>query len=83
MKLSNITEKVLDIVSQVMELPREAISESSSSDTLENWDSMTQMALTLALEEEFKIKIPSSQASKLANVKLIISTIENLTNASS
>ena len=80
MQKPEIQNKVLDIVSQVMETPRSQVSESSSSDNLANWDSMTQMALTLALQEEFKVSFASAQATGLSNITLIVAALDGLLN---
>ena len=46
-------------MSNVFEIEHEeAISESSSSDNIESWDSYRYLNLILALEEEFEINIP-------------------------
>lgn len=81
MNSSDIQRKVFESISKVMEIPIEQIDENSSSDTIEAWDSMTQMALTLSLEEEFQIRFASSQAPRLSNVKVIVSAIEELRKA--
>ena len=78
MTSSDVRQKVFAIISQVMEIPIEEVNDKSSSDTIENWDSMTQMSLTLALQEAFKVKLPSVQATKLSNVTLILSTLEDI-----
>lgn len=78
---SEIQKKVFTIVAEIMETSVDEINESSSSDTVETWDSMTQMSLTLALQEEFKVRFVSTQATKLASVKLIVAALEDLLKA--
>ena len=78
MNKDEIRTKVFKVVADVMEVPLSEINDHSSSETIETWDSMTQMALTLALQEEFKVKLPSAQASKLSKVNLIVSALEDV-----
>ena len=48
-------DRLFMIVSQVMDVPLEEVDETSSPDTVEDWDSLRHMNLILALEEEFDI----------------------------
>lgn len=80
MQTTDIQNQVLDIVSDVMETPRPEVTANASSDTLANWDSMTQMALTLALQEHFKVRFVSTQATGLSSVKLIVAALDGLIN---
>jgi len=71
----NLEEKVLKIVSNVMEIPVGQLDVQSSSDTVENWDSLRQMNLTLALEEEFKVSFTDEEIINMQNVEKIIKTL--------
>jgi acyl carrier protein len=71
----NLEEKVLKIVSNVMEIPVGQLDVQSSSDTVENWDSLRQMNLTLALEEEFKVFFTDEEIINMQNVEKIIKTL--------
>ena len=59
------------VMSSVFEVEHENINEDSSSDNLENWDSIRHLNLILALEEEFGIVIPDEEVGNLVNFKLI------------
>ena len=48
-------ELVFTIISKILKVPMENISIDSTSDTIENWDSLGHMNLILALEEELQI----------------------------
>ena len=58
-------------MSLVFEVPVDQITENSSKDTIEYWDSLRHLNLILALEEEFSIKIPDEEVDNLVNLKLI------------
>lgn len=72
------TSKIKQVMSAVFEVPLEKINENSSSDNLENWDSLRHLNLILALEEEFGVSIPDEEVGNLVNFKLIELTINEL-----
>ena len=70
--------KIKEIMSAVFEIPVESILDDSSTDNLENWDSLRHLNLIIALEEEFGISIPDDEVGNLVNYKLIQITINEL-----
>ena len=67
----DIKNKIKIVMSAVFDVPVEEITEISSSDTIESWDSLKHLNLILALEEEFDISIPDEEVGNLFNYKLI------------
>ena len=65
-------EKIKEIMSAVFQCPADRISDTTSADDLENWDSLSHMNLISALEEEFKIEFTDDEITELLNTKLII-----------
>ena len=59
------------VIGAVLNLPAEEIDEHTSSDTVGTWDSLAQLNLILALEEEFGIEIPDEEAAELTSYPLI------------
>lgn len=70
-------DKVLKIVSRVMDVPVKQLNEDSSPDTVENWDSLKHMSLILALEEELNITFSDEEIVKMLSVKLILESLRN------
>ena len=70
--------KIKQVMSAVFEIPVESITDYSSSDNIENWDSLRHLNLILALEEEFGVSIPDDEVGNLVNYKLIEITITEL-----
>ena len=70
--------KIKEVMSAVFEIDLESISEDSSVDTIENWDSLRHLNLILALEEEFEVSIPDEEVGNLVNYKLIELVINDL-----
>ncbi|MGH9769016.1 MAG: acyl carrier protein [Blastocatellia bacterium] len=65
-------ERVIRIVSQVMGVPMDQVTEGSSSQTVETWDSLNHMNLILALEEEFGVQFSDEQIMRMLNVGAIL-----------
>ncbi len=63
------------IVSQVFQVPPETIDDDSGPDTIESWDSIAQLNLTLALEGEFGITMSPEEVMDLLSVGIIRSTL--------
>ena len=68
--------RVLKIVSQVMEVPLEQLNEESSPDNVKNWDSLKHMNLILALEEEFDVSFSDEEIVELLSVEIIVETLK-------
>ena len=47
-------------------------------DTVESWDSLSQMNLVLALEDEFGIEIPDLEIQNMISVNLIVLLVQEL-----
>ncbi len=68
-------KKLRQIMSQVFEVPIEEITENTSPDTVDKWDSLQHMNLILALEETFNITFSSEEITEMLNYKLIVMTL--------
>jgi acyl carrier protein len=69
--MESVQPKIYQLMSNVFEIPVEEISEDSSLDSIESWDSLRHLNLILAIEEEFGITIPDEEVGNLINYKLI------------
>jgi len=63
--------RIKNTMSAVFEIPYTEISEESSMDTIESWDSLKHMNLVIALEDEFQITIPDEEVGNLVSFSLI------------
>ena len=70
--------KLKEVLSAVFEVSVESITDDSSSDTIENWDSLRHLNLIIALEEEFKVVIPDEEVGNMVNFKLIDLVLNDL-----
>jgi acyl carrier protein len=73
-----IKQKIINVMSVVFEVDESAISEDSSADTIENWDSLRHLNLILALEEEFGVTIPDEEVGTMVNYRIISNVINEL-----
>jgi acyl carrier protein len=73
-----ISRRVFTTVSQVMNIPIEVINIDSSPDTIDTWDSLKQMNLVLALEDEFGVQFSDQQILEIQNVNLILLVLQEL-----
>lgn len=70
--------KLKEVLSAVFEVSFESITDDSSSDTIENWDSLRHLNLIIALEEEFNVVIPDEEVGNMVNFKLIELVLNDL-----
>ena len=74
-------ETLKQVMATVLGVPVAAISESTSMDTVESWDSIKHMNLVLALEEEFGLSIPDEDAANITSYQLIKLVLDELSKA--
>ncbi|WP_152058017.1 acyl carrier protein [Aliarcobacter butzleri] len=63
--------RIKKVLADVLMVDISLITDDTSPDTLEKWDSMNQMNIIVALEEEFEIQISDDDVIEMLNVKLI------------
>ncbi|MBN1166310.1 MAG: acyl carrier protein [Methanospirillaceae archaeon] len=68
-------DKLIQIMAVVFEMPVTEISDNSSMDTVENWDSLKHIQLMFALESEFGILLQADEMVEMTNFKAIVKTI--------
>jgi acyl carrier protein len=73
-------QEIKQVIALVVNVPLERISDSASMDDIEEWDSLAQMNLVLALEEEYEVVIPDEEVGTMISLPLIYSLLVELTN---
>ena len=68
---NDIERRIKDVMSVVFEVPEDKISDDSSPDTLESWDSLKNMNLVVALEEKFNVEFKDEEIIEMTNYQLI------------
>lgn len=69
-------DKVIRILSQIMNVPAEQLTDQSSPDTVEKWDSLRHMNLILALEEKFGVQFTDVEIVEILSIGIIIETLK-------
>lgn len=73
-----IEEKIKNVMANVFNIEVSNISEESSVDTLNNWNSLGHMNLILALEEEFGIQFKDEQVIEMNSFPLLVCTLQEI-----
>ena len=68
MNRDDYINKLQDIFRDIFDDYNLVINESTSSDDIEDWDSLTQISLTTAIEKEFEVKFTIQEFMELKNV---------------
>ena len=71
-------EKVLETISRVLNVPVNMLSEDSSSESFEQWNSLKHMNLVLTLEEEFGVTFPDEDIVEMLSVRKIVEVLVKL-----
>ena len=64
-----MTQKLYEIISRVMNVPISNISDESSTESIETWDSLTMYLLLDEIESEYKIKFSLDEIVNIKTVK--------------
>ena len=64
-------DRIKLVLSQVLGVDRSAFSDDFSKDSASNWDSLQQMTLVVAFEEEFGVVFNDEQISQMLSFRLI------------
>ena len=70
-------EKLHRVISDVLGVPVEHISDKSSPDNIDKWDSLTHINLIIAIESEFNISLTPEDTMDMLSVKLIRIILES------
>jgi len=69
-------EKLKQVVSDILAVDIDNIDENSSSDNIDQWDSLSHIRLVMAIEIEFKVKLTPDDMMDMLSVKLIKMILE-------
>ena len=75
MSSKEIETRVRAILADVFDLEPDQIDADTSTDTVENWDSLHQLMLVLALEEEFDIQLDDEETVAVVTFPLITAVV--------
>jgi acyl carrier protein len=74
----SLLQGVRDVAASTFNVPVESLSETSGPGHPEEWDSMGQLNLILALEQEYGIEIPPEITESMTDVRTIVTLLRPL-----
>jgi acyl carrier protein len=77
MDRENLIKQILEIFKDVLDTEEISINENTTSNDVDEWDSLTHIQLIVAIEKHFKIKFTSSEISNWKNVGEMITSINS------
>lgn len=75
-------DRLFTIMSEVLEVPRGAISLDSSMANLDGWDSLKHMNLIFALEESFGVTFTDDEVVSAKDVKSLLAVVSRSSSVS-
>jgi len=75
-----ILQTVTTIIREVLELPDLTVTNSTSAEEVDEWDSMTHLQIITAIEAEFKVRFALGELQALKNVGDMIELIQKKQN---
>lgn len=67
-RLKNNTEKLINVLSQVLNIPANKINDNTDQEDVASWNSLAHLNLILAVEEAFNIRFNTAVIPNLTNV---------------
>ena len=60
--MSDVTERVIELAAEIFGVPTDGLDRHTTADDVESWDSVAQLNLLVALEDEYSIQFTSDDA---------------------
>jgi acyl carrier protein len=70
-----IEERVRGVLVDVFGLDASEVGPDTSTDTVEAWDSLQQLSVVLALEEELEVSFTDEETMEMVSFPLIVATV--------
>ena len=80
MEEQRLRSQMMETFRDIFGDPDLIITDKTTADDVEAWDSLTHVDLILALERRFRVKFTTGEVSKLHNVGDLVSLIQRKTN---
>ena len=73
----NYEKKIIDIISDILSIKKK-ISNKTEMNNVDEWDSLKQMQIIVAIEDEFKIRFNEDDLIHANSVEKLLKTIQRL-----
>ena len=74
--MSPVFERVRGIAADVLNVPGHAITDESSPENIEAWDSLQHLNLVLALEQEFGVQFEPEEIDRMNRIDRILLVVQ-------
>ena len=74
--MNNIESAIILILSQSLKVNKKNITINSSIDSLEGWDSFSQISIVLEIEKKFKFKFSNNDIISSTSVKKLVKLVK-------
>jgi acyl carrier protein len=78
MEIDALTERVCATAATVFNLPPDQVTPDSTTDTIEQWDSLGRLVLVLELEQTFGVELSPEIAAELTSVRAVVAALGGL-----
>jgi len=76
--LGSVTGRVCELAAAVFDVPPGVVTPDSSTDTIEQWDSLGRLSLVLELEQAFGVELAPEVVEQLTSVGSIVAALAEL-----
>lgn len=73
----SVEEKVKDILANILGIPREAVTEETSTETIVTWDSLRHISVILTLEDAFHVRFSGDEIVEMLSLKAILGRLRH------
>jgi len=74
-----LLDQVRHVIAETIDVPEREITEHSTSDSIDKWDSMAQVNLMMAIEQAFDLELEVEDFMELNSVVKIVQFVEKST----
>jgi|SRR5438445_5433210 len=71
-----LLSRLRGIVATIFDVPLEQVTSESSPETIEKWDSLGRLLLTIELEQEFGVQLTPEQTEEMTSIGAIAAVLE-------
>lgn len=76
-----IKEKILDIISKTINVDKSILTDDLSIGGITEWDSVGNLAIIAAIEEELQLEIPLEDLFEMTSIESIVEEVKKLSDA--
>jgi acyl carrier protein len=74
---TRVGDTLIELFAEVLHVDPASLDDSSSPDTVKQWDSLAAMNLVVAIEERFQVQLSTKEIMKMSTIGLARKTLRN------